>query len=399
MIHQRKGGIHESTDYSWETFGWYRLTGLLSLQYLGAFKAQKIPPPAGFLFYISGTGEGFQRQVMKRGAGFLFLLFSFSVQGQKKINFAAVDRYVQQVPAVRPDSLATLLATPFTTDMEKARAVYSWICQNIRYNVNVYRPLRFRPPFVPEPIDTVTAWKSADEMVAQKVLRRRVAVCEGYARLFKTLCRYAGLEAVVINGYVRTNTDRSADRFRTNHTWNAVRIDSAWHLVDATWGAGYITYNDDFVQEQNDFYFLTSPAEMIRDHYPEDLQWTLLPQPPTLAEFRKMPFRSKSYIKYGIRAYTPAQGMLEADAGDTLLFSISLRDVARSKNTSSDPFADTAAFSLSPLSTFLKPENEMGETVFYRYVVDAATEWVHLLFNSDVILRYHITRRRSVASN
>jgi hypothetical protein len=34
MSHQRKGGIHESTEYSWETFGWYRLTGLLSLQYL-----------------------------------------------------------------------------------------------------------------------------------------------------------------------------------------------------------------------------------------------------------------------------------------------------------------------------------------------------------------------------
>jgi hypothetical protein len=29
MVHQKKGGIHESTEYSWKTFGWYRLTGLL----------------------------------------------------------------------------------------------------------------------------------------------------------------------------------------------------------------------------------------------------------------------------------------------------------------------------------------------------------------------------------
>ena len=65
-------------------------------------------------------------------------------------------------------------------------------------------------------------------MVAQKVLRRGKAVCDGYARLFKVLCQYTGLEAVVLNGYVRTDVGRSSERFKTNHTWNAVRIDSVW---------------------------------------------------------------------------------------------------------------------------------------------------------------------------
>ncbi|RYZ50602.1 MAG: hypothetical protein EOO14_19090 [Chitinophagaceae bacterium] len=41
MSQQKKGGIHESTAYSWETFGWYRLTGLLSSKYLGAKSASK----------------------------------------------------------------------------------------------------------------------------------------------------------------------------------------------------------------------------------------------------------------------------------------------------------------------------------------------------------------------
>jgi hypothetical protein len=138
---------------------------------------------------------------------------------------------------------------------------------------------------------------------------------------------------------------------------------------------------------------------MIRDHYPEDLRWTLLPQPPTLAEFRKMPFKSKSFVKYGIQAYLPSSGLLEAEVGDTLSFSISLRDVTRSKGTSPDPFFDTASFALSPNSVFIKPEKEGVDKVFYRFVVDETTQWVHLLFNDDVILRYNVSRRPSLASN
>ena len=337
---------------------------------------------------------------MKKCVGILFLFSFFFAAAQKpKANYAAIDWYVGSVQDSSLDSLAVKLTTPYTTDLEKARAIYSWICQNIRYNVDIYRPVYFRARYIPEPIDTTSEWKSADEMYAQKVLRRRVAVCEGYSRLFKVLCQYAGVEAVVLNGYVRTTTDRSAERFKTNHTWNAVRLDSTWHLVDATWGAGYVTYADEFVQHQNDYYFLTPPDQLIQDHYPEDLRWTLLPEPPTLAEFRKMPFKSKSYLKYGIQAYTPSKGIVEAEIGDTLSFSISLRDVKRSKSTSSDPFRDTASVLLSPFSAFLKPLTETGENVYYSFVVDAETRWVHLLFNDDVILRYHINRRRLLASN
>lgn len=337
---------------------------------------------------------------MIRCVWILLLFSSLLVRAQvSTVSFAAIDRQAQLVKASSPDSLASSLSAPYTTEIEKVRAIYSWICNNIRYNVEVYRPMARRARFVPAPIDTITEWKSADEMFAQKVLRRGVAVCEGYARLFKVLCQYAGVEAVVLNGYVRTNTDRSPERFRTNHTWNAVRIDGTWHLIDATWGAGFVTYADEFVQQQNDFYFLTPPEEMIRDHYPEDLRWTLLAEPPTLAEFRKMPFKSKSFVKYGIQAYTPSGGLLEAEVGDTISFAIYLHDIQRSKRTSADPFADTALFSLSPASAFVKPEKEKGNEVFYSFVVNATTRWVHLLFNDDVILRYRVKQRSSLASN
>ncbi len=334
--------------------------------------------------------------MMKWCVAFLACFFSFALSAQRSAaSFAAIDWQVRSINAASPDSLAYQLTAGYTTDLEKVRAIYSWICQNIAYNSNLYKPLYRRPPFIQAPMDTVSEWKPADEMVAQKVMTRRLAVCDGYSRLFKVLCTYAGLQAEVVNGYVRTNLERSADRFRTNHTWNVVRIDSAWHLLDLTWAAGYLTYNDEFVKQQNDFYFLPNPQDFVRDHFPEDLRWTLLAEPPTLAEFRRMPFKVKSYIKYGIEGYSPRNGLVEAAVGDTLYFSLRLKDVKRAKKTFPDPFADTTQFAFSPRSVFIKPEKETDGEVFYSLVVDANTQWVNLLFNDDVVLRYSVQHRRS----
>lgn len=328
-----------------------------------------------------------------------FFLFKTAVAQKPQGDFSAVDWQVLSVTRQMPDTLAYHLTKLYTTDIEKVRAIYSWICQNISYNADIYKPIHLRKPYLPEPVDTALEWKSGDEMVARKVIRRGVAVCEGYSKLFKVLCEYAGIKAVVINGYVRSDFDRAAERFRTNHAWNAVQIDSLWYLVDVTWAAGYMTWGDEFVQKQNDFYFLTPPAEFIRDHYPDELRWSLLPHPPSLAEFKKMPFRSKSFVKYGISSYFPKTGVIEAEPGDTLSFTLSLKDVKKAKSTFSDPFQDTASFSLSPASVFIKPDKESGNTVYYNFIVDDTTEWVHLLFNDDVILRYNVSRRRSIASN
>jgi transglutaminase/protease-like cytokinesis protein 3 len=336
---------------------------------------------------------------MKRCAGLILLFFTHFLAAQKpSANFGAIDWYVGSVHEASLDSLAFRLSAPYHTEVEKVRAIYAWICQNIQYNVDIYRPLYRRAKFKPEPVDTSAEWKSADEMVAQRVLYRRVAVCDGYARLFKVLCQYSGVEAVVLNGYGRTGFDSGKERFRSNHSWNAVRIDSAWYLVDATWAAGYINYADDFVSHRNDYYFLTAPEDFIRDHFPEDLRWTLLAQPPSIAEFKKMPFKSKAYLKYGIHAYTPQTGLIEAEPGDTLSFSIRLKDVKKAATVSPDPFLDTASFALSPLSVFIKPAAETADTVHYQFVMNDATQWIHLLFNDDVVLRYSINRKRSLVS-
>ena len=311
--------------------------------------------------------------------------------GQKRpANFAAIDWYVRNIDAPSVDSLAKKLAAPYETELEKTRAIFSWIAQHISYNTGIYNPGRgYRSvKYVMDPYDTVSS-KPAVEQTAEKVLRGRVAVCDGYAKLFKTLCDYAGITCEVLLGYGKCNLEKN-DKFRTNHTWNAVRIESAWYLLDVTWASGFINYSNEFVPHLDESYFLTPPQQFILDHYPEELQWTLLEHPPTLHEFRFTPFKYKSYIKYGIASSSPSNGTIEAAVGDTIRIELKLKDALKDRQIASDPFFDSASMQLSPASEFLEP-TILNNRAVYTYVVQPDhTEWLHVVYNGDPVLRYKL---------
>lgn len=323
----------------------------------------------------------------------MVLVAQLSYGQAQRVSRYDIERHVQRVPFTTPDSLAKMLTEPFSADGDKVRAIFRWITDNIGYNVSVYqrtvRP-RYAKYTLAEAYDSVVESKSLNERVAYSVLRNKVALCNGYARLFKTLCDYAGIPAEIVTGYARTNM--GSGKFKSNHTWNAVYFDSAWHLLDATWASGYFSYGNDFVQQYNDYYFLTPPAQLIRSHYPEDLRWTLLPDPPTLAEYRQAPFRPTAFIKYAIKAFKPATGIIEAAIGDTLQFELQSSDVKKDLQVASDAYYDSAVISSMGNWAFINPaDNAIGLKTTYTYVVtSAAVNWLHLLYNNDVVLRYRL---------
>lgn len=332
------------------------------------------------------------------GLSLVLLLTAFAPRAQeKKVNLAAVDWYVQKVEATTPETLAHRLTAPFETDKEKVRAIFRWITNNISYNVAVYpRTPRNRgfKEAIPDPYDEALEDKSLNERVAYGVLRKKTALCNGYARLFKTLCDYAGIPSEIVIGYARSNM--GAGKFRSNHTWNAVYIDSAWHLLDATWASGFTSYRGDvFIHEFNEYYFLTPPEQLIRSHYPEEQRWTLLEQPPVLSEYRNAPFKPTAFIKYTIHTFKPATGIVEAAVGDTIRFELETADVERDRRIAEDRHDDSLVFAGNATTAFLEPElKEIGPKTAYQYVVTSVSmAWLHLLYNGDVILRYRLNVR------
>lgn len=312
--------------------------------------------------------------------------------------FSIIDWEVKFIDAPTPDLLAKKLTTPYKTELEKVRAIFSWIAQHISYNTGILRNTkRFaNAKYFVAPVDTnaVWTWSSANEMTAQIILYRRVAVCDGYAKLFNILCDHAGIRSKIILGYARSYVGNSG-KFRTNHSWNAVMIDSLWYLLDVTWGSGYVNYANEFVQKTDESYFLTPPKQFILDHYPEDMRWTLLASPPALSEFHHAPFHYKSFVKYNISSYAPLNGIINTSVGDTVKIELLVKDAVRNKNICADPFFDSTILTTSPSSVFLQPCLE-GNKIKYSYAVANNTvQWLHIVYNGDMVLLYKLNIRKN----
>jgi hypothetical protein len=322
-----------------------------------------------------------------------FLLLSIfillSVTGIHAQNYRQIDIRAAGIDASRPDELALKLTAPYKTDIEKFRSIFSWITTHVDYNLQ--RPVS--GTYVRSSRQkTDTSWdsRSLDQRVAFNVLKTRTAVCDGYARLLKTLCDFAGLSCNVISGYAKTG-DRSDRYFATNHTWNAIYLDGSWQLADVTWASGYIIPGaNQYVRKPDESFFLTPPSEFIKNHYPEDPQWTLLDNEPVLREFRQSPFLLKAYVKNRIIDYAPSYGNLQVVIGDTIHFTIKLADISNRERSIAGiftPMCETGSAS----SIFLQPDNDViQKEINYTYEVKPGTEWLNIVYSDDVIMRYHL---------
>lgn len=304
------------------------------------------------------------------------------------MDFSFVDYHALSVDASTPKELAEKLTRGYPTSVEKTRAIFRWITENITYRT------RFNNTLI-EDRDTGML-KPLSERVAESVLKHRIALCDGYSRLFKTLCDYASIPCEVINGYARTETFKRIQRFRSNHAWNAVYLDSSWYLLDVTWASGYIdNRTDQYIKQLDEQYFLTKPEEFIREHYPDDLGWTLMKDPPLMPEFQQSPFKQRAFNKYRINRYYPSVGVINAKVGDTLRFELTVDNRSKDDNISANPFLDQSAY-YSSSSALVKPLSPKGNVVKYAYpVISSSVQWIYILYNEDLVLRYRVIIRPS----
>lgn len=322
----------------------------------------------------------------------LLILFPFTsfAQGWSDNSFHSTKKaeYI-----LTPDSLARMLTKNYKTDRDKVSSIFQWITENISYNVRPhYNASQFAKKNLYNDDDDTGALKPLSERVAIDVLKKRIAFCDGYARLFKTLCDHAGIKSEVISGYADGNMGRRRLKFTSNHRWNSVCIDSTWYLLDVTWASGFVTYSsNDFIQNYNNHYFLTPAADFIRDHYPEEMQWTLLPQPPAISEFRSSPFKMNAFIKNKIVSYKPQSGIINASPGDTIQIELETENGEKRLNVVDTPYVDSAVIAMAFLPDSSQKCTVSGNRVFCKYIITSPfVEWLNVVFNDDVIMRYKL---------
>jgi hypothetical protein len=237
-----------------------------------------------FSSMLPADGQGNQSTSLAALGGEAIQNYSYS----ESYNYEKIDAHALAAPASAEqsvESLAAYLIKPAANEQDKARAIFRWICQNIDYDLGSYFTGR------------LSSTKSED------VLKSRSSVCSGYSDLFSALAGEAELEAVEIRGYGKGYSYRPGQKFSGpyNHAWNAVKINGSWHLMDPTWGAGYLGRDGEYHRWFDDHYFMTPPDRFIFDHLPEEESWQLLDRPLSKTEFEDLVYVESDLFNLGLK--------------------------------------------------------------------------------------------------
>ncbi|MFA7269398.1 MAG: transglutaminase domain-containing protein [Sterolibacterium sp.] len=205
------------------------------------------------------------------------------------VGSAELERHALAAPASVEGSVPTLaayLASNAKTDGDKAWMIFRWIADRISYDIDAY-----------------LAGRTRDLNVSSaQVLARRSSICDGYAVLFRDLAQQAGLDAIKLSGYAKAygvpaNTVFTAE----NHAWNLVRIDGRWHIVDPTWGAGYVI-SDRYKKKLDPLYFFSDPHQIKFTHWSSDANWrSVAVAGISKADFEAMPQVDPGLFHAGVR--------------------------------------------------------------------------------------------------
>ena len=235
-----------------------------------------------------------------------------------------MDNRAQNAPTFETESeLVSYLTEDLSDDRSKARVLAAWMVYQMERDGYRHKEL----------IKYSNQNRPAPDSIPNDPFKTRIGTPQDFANLFADLCRAAGLEAQVIIGYAGDNIQafryqkpvfRAAEvmmNYWTNEnyplqryqaSWNAVKINDKWELIDTYWmianqnlfAAKNVSSNRTmkrFLEKRiqrlpsrqqlsvgkriNNNYFCAKPTFFIKTHFPLDSQWQLLPLPRTWSAF------------------------------------------------------------------------------------------------------------------
>lgn len=243
----------------------------------------------------------------------------------KTINFKKADAIAYAYKGNDLSNLPELahnLTQSLPTDVEKFRAIYTWVSTNIESDYegcrkNIVKRRKHQKDSLEQ-----SKWNTTfSSQVFKKLLKEKKTICTGYAYLIKSLANLAAINCEIVDGYGRNESMETSELPFPNHSWNAIQLDNKWYLCDATWSSGAYNLNTfKFDFEYNDGYFLAAPEWFAKDHYPIDASWLLTKEKTTLPEFLKAPLIYDNAYKYAVFPLEPTVMHLEIDKNQTATF-------------------------------------------------------------------------------
>ncbi|CAM1374245.1 transglutaminase domain-containing protein [Tenacibaculum xiamenense] len=261
----------------------------------------------------------------------VFLILSIATYSQKNTKDSSlrrVDKIIRSYKNVSSiNELYQRIDYDFDSELEKTRAIFTWIAINLTYNdSNVIPSPEFMAYYNDDSLKRLQGYKN--ERVLEKAFENRRAVCAGYSLLFKKMCDLMKIENVLIKGYTKTSANKIGIIPRKkNHVWNAVKVNNKWLLMDVTFGSGY-NYRGVWQNELNTEYFDCSKEKMKVTHFPSEIFWREYLGHNKLEEFCYQPFFMDAFVKSNLTIISPKNGEIKLKKEDERI-SLKLRGIKK----------------------------------------------------------------------
>ncbi|MFB9079827.1 transglutaminase domain-containing protein [Flavobacterium procerum] len=260
--------------------------------------------------------------ILKKIAFILFFLNTFFVSSGYSQKYNAIDSIILKYPNFgSPEKLAQRIQKDFTSEYDRARAIYSWMAIKLNYDLETYlnppkqKTYRFK---------TKAEWDKKKQLLdaktIQKTFKSKEAVCEGFALLYGYLATLNGLKCQKVTGDSKTLlNDIGRKRLGSNHAWNTVQIEGKWILVDVTWGNGF--YDEKrkvIVKKFKSIYFDMNPEYFYAKHFPDNAMYKN--NTGNKETFLNGPLFYNGFFKAESQVVFPFSGVIQANDGDKMTF-------------------------------------------------------------------------------
>lgn len=224
--------------------------------------------------------------------------------------------------------LSEKLTFSLDSEIDKFRAIYRWVCENIENDYTLYALNKRKREKLNNKPEELKAWnKKFNKRVSRQLIENHRTVCTGYAYLVKELAYHVGIDCEVVHGYGRTAHSNIGGPGYVNHSWNAVKLNNQWYLCDATWSSGDVnTQRSIFIKHFSEGYFLANPSLFVRNHYPLDTSKMLLKQKPSLQAFLNGPLVYKSTFAFKGEPIAPETFRVSISKGEQIRFQYDSED-------------------------------------------------------------------------
>ncbi len=191
-------------------------------------------------FYIDGTKMCLVTKTIKRGSKIKYEFYISRGQNSNYFinGFTSKNQVERAEQFVKEKEDEIINSITDKNDYYKILNVHNWIVDNVEYNLE----------------------ESNNNANIYGALYDKKVVCEGYARLFKSIMDKMNIPCVFISG-VGISNDKKED-----HAWNYVFLKGQWYAVDVTWDDPIIIGNGTVSPDVKYKYFLKGSKDLEGNH-------------------------------------------------------------------------------------------------------------------------------------